>query len=91
MELPVPSDCLMSLVTWDPFCAQEAVQILQAAEPACGLDRIGDDLQLRLQEQALPCTLTHDLLSRNIPLKARVAPDVVLWSGHLDPVGKQCS
>ena len=91
MEILAPTDSLASLMTWDPFCAQEGVKTLQSAEHAHYLARIVGDLQLHLEEQELPYTLTHDLLIRNIPLREGVAPDVALWPGYRDLVGEKCS
>ena len=90
MESLAPVDTLASLMTWDPFCAQEGVQSLQSAEHFHHLSRIVHDLRLHLEELDLPYTLTSDLLIRNIPLKPGVAPDVALWPGHLDLVGARC-
>lgn len=90
MEILAPTDNLASLMTWDPFCAQEGVKTLQSAEHAYYLARIVGDLQLHLETQELPYTLTSDLLIRNVPLKEGVAPDVALWPGHRDLVGEKC-
>ena len=89
MEILAPPDSLASLMTVDPFCAQEGVQTLQSSTHFNRLLRVVSDLRLHLEESRLPYTLSSDLLIRNIPLKEGVAPDVALWPESLDLEGEE--
>ncbi len=89
MEILAPPDSLASLMTVDPFCAQEGVQTLQSSTHFNRLLRVVSDLRLHLEESGLPYTLSSDLLIRNIPLKEGVAPDVALWPASLDLEGEE--
>ena len=89
MEILAPPDSLASLMTVDPFCAQEGIQTLQSSTHFNRLLRVVSDLRLHLEESRLPYTLSSDLLIRNIPLKEGVAPDVALWPESLDLEGEE--
>ena len=89
MEILAPPDSLASLMTVDPFCAQEGVQTLQSSTHFNRLLRVVSDLRLHLEGSRLPYTLSSDLLIRNIPLKEGVAPDVALWPESLDLEGEE--
>ncbi len=87
MEMLVQRETLASLITEDPFCAQEGVKTLESKLHHERLTQIEQDLRLHLRRQALPCELTSDLLIRNVPLREGLAPDIALWPGRqaLDP------
>ncbi len=87
VEMLVQKETLASLITEDPFCAQEGVKTLESTVHHERLVQIEQDLRLHLKRQNLPCTLTSDLLIRNVSLKEGLAPDIAIWPGRhlLDP------
>ena len=80
-------ETLASLITEDPFCAQEGVKTLESKRHHEWLTQIEQDLRLHLWRQDLACELTSDLLIRNVPLQEGLAPDIAIWPGRqvLDP------
>ncbi len=82
METLVRTETLASLITEDPFCAQEGVKTLESTVHHERLVQIEQDLRLHLRRWDLPCTLTSDLLIRNVPLKEGLAPDIAIWPGR---------
>ncbi len=87
MALPVQQETRTPWFTEDPFCACEGVKTLESTVHHARLMRIEGDLRLHLEMRDLPYTLTSDLLIRNVPLRAGLAPDIALWPGRqvLDP------
>ena len=87
MEMLAQRETLASLITEDPFCAQEGVKTLESKRHHERLTQIEQDLRLHLRRQDLACELTSDLLIRNVPLQEGLAPDIAIWPGHqvLDP------
>ncbi len=88
MATLVPADSLTSLMTVDPFCAQEGIQTLQSTGHYCRLFGLLSDLSLHVDTCHLPYTVVSDLLLRNIPLREGVSPDIALLPGQLDLVAE---
>ena len=82
MDILTSRVALASLITEDPFCAQEGVKTLESTGHHRRLRRIENDLLMHLAQQDLPYTLTSDLLIRDVPLKEGLAPDIALWPGR---------
>ncbi len=87
MALPAQQETRTPWFTEDPFCACEGVKTLESTVHHDRLVRIEGDLRLHLEMQDLAYTITSDLLIRNVPLRAGLAPDIALWPGRqvLDP------
>ena len=84
MEPQDTADSWAASMTEDPFCAREGVKVLQSTGHTAHLWRIIFDLQMHIVVLDLPYTVVHDLLIKNIPLKAGVAPDILFLPGRLD-------
>ncbi len=85
METLVREETLAPWFTEDPFCACEDVKTLESALHHERLAQLEQDLRLHLREQDLSCVLTSDLLIRNVPLRAGLAPDIAIWPAGQAP------
>ncbi len=79
METLVREETLATWFTEDPFCAREDVKTLESTLHHERLAQLEQDLRLHLHRRKLPCVLTSDLLIRNVPLQAGLAPDIAIW------------